>query len=341
MKRKKESFGYEDAARASEFVADQVAKAGLNPNQIRDGLILGSGLGSFTGIHMAADAASVKFDDVYQSVLKIKESHDSVPGHARKLIIGALRDDPKGDLIIAQSGREHPYEGIPTQRSVFWVRIMQLLGVKTLTGSTATGILTPKTLKPPALMVINADQNLVESDNPLIGKNEEEFGPRFPHMSDLYPKKTREIIREVVKKNGLDVPEGIYVRIKGPTYERPEDTYMLRALVRDIWEEGKSQPGENRFMGDPVAVVGMSTVFEQIVAQHATQSAKHPAFLEGRAAIAVATDYAGSMSDKGVVEPITHDEVKEMAAKVEDRLGKLIKETILGMRRQASEALKK
>ena len=336
MKNKKESFGYEDAAYASEYVANQVAAANLDPNEIRDGLILGSGIGSFAETHMDENSVSVDFNDIY-SGLNIKARLDSVPGHARKLVIGALKEDPKGGLVIAQSGREHPYEGIPTQRSVFWVRVMQLLGVKTLTGSTATGILTPKTLQPPALMVINADHDL-GNDNPLVGANREEFGPRFPHMSDHYPKKTREIIQQVIKKNDMqDIPEGVYVRIKGPNYERPEDTYSLRALVNSIWDEGQKQKGEDRFKGGPVAVVGMSTVFEQMVAQHATQSKKHPAFLEGRAAIAVATDYAGSASEDGFVGHINHEEVKEMAAKVEDRLGKLIKETMLEMRHQISK----
>ena len=334
---KKEAFGYDDASRSMDFVAEKVIGGGLEPNQIRDGLILGSGLGRFPENHMSANSVSVSFDDVYKSVLKMRGGHDSVPGHARQLIIGALKEDPKGGLVIAQSGREHPYEGIPTQRSVFWVRIMQLLGVKTLIGSTATGILTPKTLKPPALMVVHSDKDLV-NDNPLIGPNDDRFGPRFPHKSDYYPKKTRDIVKEATKAIGAeDIPEGTYVRIMGPAYESPEDTYSLEAMVREIWNRGQRQNGEDRFQGEPVGVVGMSTVFEQLAAQHATQSKGHPAFLEGRAVLAVATDYAGSVSEGGFVGHVNHEEVKEMAAKVEVRLGTIIKETMLGIRRQASK----
>jgi len=337
---KKEPFGYEDAARASDLVAKEVVAANLDPSQIRDGLILGSGLGSFPETHMDPDAVSLDFDAIYRAAFGIREHHDSVPGHARKLIIGALNEDPNGGLVIAQSGREHPYEGFPTRRSVFWVRVMQLLGVKTLIGSTATGILTPKTLRPPALMVVHSDQNL-GNDNPLIGKNDERFGPRFPHMSDLYPKATRDLVKKAIANIGAtEVPEGTYVRLKGPTYERREDVYSLRAMVKGIWEEGRNQKGEDRFNGEPVAVVGMSTVFEQIAAQHATQSKDHPAFLGGRAVIAVATNYSGSAGENGFVKPDNHEQVKEMAAQVEGRLGKIIKETMLEMRRQASERKK-
>lgn len=336
----KEHFGYEDATRASDLVAEEVVAAGMDSSQIRDGLILGSGLGNFPETHMDPNAVSVDFDMIYRTALGIKECHDSVPGHARKLVIGSLKEDPNGGLVIAQSGREHPYEGIPTRRSVFWVRVMQLLGVKTLIGSTATGILTPKTLRPPALMVVHSDQNL-GNDNPLIGKNEEKFGPRFPHMSNLYPKATRDIIKRAIGNIGAtEVSEGTYVRLKGPTYERPEDVYVLRALVKRIWVEGRNQKGEDRFNGEPVAVVGMSTVFEQIAAQHATQSKDYPAFLEGRAVIAVATNYSGSASEDGFVKPDDHEEVKEMAAQVEGLLGKIIKETMFEMRRQASEGKK-
>ncbi len=336
----KERFGYEDAAQASDFIAELVDEAGYDPSQIRDGLILGSGLGNFPETHMESDALRIGFDDIYRFVLGINEPPDSIPGHARKLIIGALKDDPNGGLVIAQSGREHPYEGIPTKRSVFWIRVMQLLGVKTLIGSTATGILTPKTLRPPALMVVHSDKDLV-NDNPLIGKNEEEFGPRFPHKSDLYPQKTRNIIKSAIRSIGdEDIPEGAYVRIMGPSYESPEDTYGLEAIVRDIWDRGEMQKGESRFNGEPVGVVGMSTVYEQITAQHATQSQKHPAFRDGRAVFAVATDYAGSVCEEGFSGNVSHEEVKEMAAKVEDRLGKIIKETMLQIRLWVSETQK-
>ncbi|MCK5612774.1 purine-nucleoside phosphorylase [Candidatus Pacearchaeota archaeon] len=329
----KERFGYDDAARARDFIVDAVEKGGEKADQIQDGLILGSGLGQFTENHIDNEGGiDIDFSDIYTEALGIDEKADRVEGHARKLVIGALRNDIGDRLVIAQSGREHPYEGVPTKRSVFWVRVMQLLGVKTLIGSNAAGILTPDSLQPPAIMPIHSDQDFGH-DNPLIGKNDERFGPRFPHMGDLYPQKTRDIIKKVAEDQEMDdIREGMYIRMKGPNYERATDVYRLRALLQSIWNEGAKQAGENRFSGKPVGVVGMSSTFEQITAQHATQSEEYPAFQDGRAYISVATNYSASLGPNGFVTPSNHDEVKEMAGKVEERFGKLVEGVILQLR---------
>lgn len=188
------------------------------------------------------------------------------------------------------------------------------------------------TLTPPALVLVHSDQDC-GSDNPLIGRNDPRFGPRFPHMGDLYPAATRAVIRTAAAREGIEIKEGMYVRVMGPNYERPEDVYRMRAQLRDSWREG-SLTGYDRRFGPvrPVGVVGMSSTFEQIVAQQATQSDAHPAFRRGRAYMSAATNYAASLGLKGFVAPSEHSEVEENAALVQDKFGRLVRETLLALR---------
>lgn len=331
-------FNYEDAR----FAADEVRKLTLERSGVDisgkkiDGLILGSGLGDFAEKQMK-EPAEIAFQEILDRILKDERRNDirkvkngGVDGHAKKLVIGRLKDG-KDRILIAQSGREHVYEGVSTRRATFWLRVMQLLGAETLIGSNASGILTPKNLKQGDLMLVHSDLDLAD-DSPLVGPNEEQFGPRFPHMGDLYPEATRKLAKEVAKEHNVQLAEGMYVRVKGPNYERKEDVYRLRREVEGIWREAQDGGHDERFTNGPaVAVVGMSSTYEQLAAQHATQSKRFPAFQKGRAYISVATNYAAGLSEKGPVAPPTHEEVQETADKVQKQFGKLVRELLIKM----------
>jgi purine-nucleoside phosphorylase len=334
-------FNYEDAR----FAADEVRKLTLERSGVDisgkkiDGLILGSGLGDFAKTQIV-DSVEIGFGEIIDKIvspgerprnMRKSDPGESVPGHAKKLVIGKLRDAKNNRLIVAQSGREHVYEGVSTRRATFWLRVMQLLGAETLIGSNASGILTPKNLKQGDLMLVHSDLDLAD-DSPLVGPNEEQFGPRFPHMGDLYPEATRKLAKEVAKEHNVQLAEGMYVRVKGPNYERKEDVYRLRREVEGIWREAQDGGHDERFTNGPaVAVVGMSSTYEQLAAQHATQSKRFPAFQKGRAYISVATNYAAGLSEKGPVAPPTHQEVQETADKVQKQFGKLVRELLIKM----------
>jgi hypothetical protein len=278
--------------------------------------------------------------------LEVPAADTGVPGHAHELVIGPLDGTDESRLVIAQSGREHPYEGVPMRRSVFWLRVMQLLGVETLFVSNAAGVVTPRILKVPCLMLVNSDCD-AGSDSPLIGANDERFGPRFPHMNDKYPRASRELVKTVAARLEIPLPEGLLFRELGPSYESPETILELRARLRTIWAAAQYQRGEDRFRysstGDPTGMVGMSSTYEHTVAHHASQAAStdtfgaYPAFKRGRAHVGVATNFAAAMGPDGFVPPPTHGEVKAVAddATLRDQFGKLVHEVILEWRKAA------
>jgi len=319
-----ESFGFDNASYVANIICDEVDLKGYDSGKIRHGLILGSGLGGFAEDHLSENAVRFSFSDLYKKLgLKINDI-DSVAGHTNELIIAPLKDDESGNLIIAQAGREHLYQGVDPRRAVFWIRVMQVLAVDTLFGSNAAGILTPDTLEVPSLMLINSDQDLCD-DSPLKGINDERFGPQFPHMGDLYTAKMRMLAKNVAKDEGVNLPEGMYIRMKGPNYERSEDVYNLRNMVDGIWKEGQKQVGEDRFFGLPVAVAGMSTSYEMLVAAQGAQSVFFPAFKNGKVYFSACTNYSGALGKNGFEVPSNHKEVQENALKVQNDLSKVVK----------------
>lgn len=335
-----EKFDFE----AARFVAENIQKD--LPSKMReqiktkgaDGMVLGSGLGGFAGEYLV-DREEFAFGEILAKSNLIthseadKMSKNKLPGHAKKMIFGRLKDSNSPRIIVCESGREHPYEGVSTQRATFWIRVMQAMKVESLIGSNASGILTPETLNQHDLMLIHSDQDL-GNDNPLIGPNDPLAGERFPHMGDLYPEKTRELVRNVAAELGIGLSEGMYLRVPGPNYERREDVYRMRRLVNDLWRDGQMQKGENRFISSPTAVVGMSSTFEQIVAQHGTQSKRYPAFQKGRAYISLATNYAAALNKTGNAVNPNHAEVEESAKASSEKFGKLIYGVINEMRKQ-------
>ena len=199
------------------------------------GIILGTGLGGLTEVIEVESAVS------YQTIPGFPVS--TVESHAGRLLFGRLA----GRSVVAMEGRFHLYEGYGLDQVTFPVRVMRALGAETLLVSNACGGMHP--LWPPGDLMLIADHISLLGDNPLIGVNDEALGPRFPDMSDPYDAGLRAIAREAAVDLQVSLREGVYVAVPGPNLETPAEYRMLRALGGDV--------------------VGMSTVPEVIVANHA------------------------------------------------------------------------
>jgi purine-nucleoside phosphorylase len=197
-------------------------------------VVLGSGLGDFAT--SLADAVSIPYVDIPHWPTS------NVIGHAGTLVAGAA----KGRRILALSGRSHAYEGHDMRTVTFAVRVLGLLGVKTLILTNAAGGVNTG-FSAGALMVIDDHINLM-GNNPLVGANDERFGARFPDMSEVYSKKLRGLADEAGRAMGAPPPHGIYAALLGPSYETPAEIRYLRTIGADA--------------------VGMSTVPEAIAARH-------------------------------------------------------------------------
>jgi purine-nucleoside phosphorylase len=245
------------------------------------GIVLGSGLGSFT------DEIDIECTIPYQDIPHFPES--TVEGHSGRLIFGELA----GKKIVAMAGRFHYYEGYSTREVIFPIRVMKFLGMETLLISNAAGGLN-KTFSVGDLMIIK-DHISMFTVNPLNGKNEESFGPRFPDMSEPYKKYLVALAREVAGAHNIELKEGVYVGVTGPTFETRAEYAMLNLLGGDA--------------------VGMSTVQEVIAAVHLGL----PVF-----ALSVITDI-GIRKEENI---ITHEEVLKAAKDAEPKLTLVFKEMI-------------
>ncbi len=203
----------------------------------RIGLILGSGLGSLAEA-VEAEAIIPYADLPYWPV-------STVQGHAGRLILGTL----EGQAVMVMQGRAHFYEGYTMAQVTLPIRVMQRLGVEILIVTNAAGAVNP-TYQPGELMLITDHLNLIgmAGQNPLRGPNLDEFGPRFPDMSQAYDRELMALAREVARTEGVPLHEGVYVCLAGPSFETPADLRFLRAVGVDA--------------------VGMSTVPEVTVARH-------------------------------------------------------------------------
>ncbi len=206
--------------------------------QPRIGLVLGSGLGGL------ADALEQR--DVIDSRELPGWPHSTVEGHSGNLLLGKL----EGQSVVAQQGRVHFYEGYTPQQITFPVRVMIRLGIEILVLTNAAGGLRPD-WRTGDLMLINDHINLtgMTGANPLMGPNDESFGPRFPGMSQAYDLELRQRAQQVAAEAGITLREGVYVCLSGPNFETPAEIRMLRVMGADA--------------------VGMSTAHEVVVARHA------------------------------------------------------------------------
>ena len=197
-------------------------------------IVLGSGLGAFAD--ELTDSTSIRYDEIPSF------ARATVEGHAGRLVIGKTNNV----TVAAMQGRFHFYEGYSLEEVTFPIRVLKLLGVRTLILTNAAGSLNTE-FTPGSLMVITDHINLL-GVNPLVGPNDVRFGPRFPDLTSVYARRLQDLVISEANAIGLDMRRGIYAALSGPSYETPAEIHMVRTLGADA--------------------VGMSTVPEAIVARH-------------------------------------------------------------------------
>ena len=242
------------------------------------GIVLGSGLGSFT------NELQIEKEIPYADIPHFPVS--TVEGHSGKLIFAEL----SGKKVVVMAGRFHFYEGYTPEEVVFPIRVLKMLGIEQLMLSNAAGGTNPS-FKVGDLMIIT-DHISQFQVNPLIGKNLDELGTRFPDMTEPYKKFLIEKAKQIGASAGYDLKTGVYIGVTGPTFETKAEYKMLHILGADA--------------------VGMSTVQEVIVAVHMGL----PVF-----AISVITDL-GIREEENV---ITHEEVLQAAKEAEPKLTHIFK----------------
>lgn len=254
-----------------------ISKGIRNPDA---GIILGTGLGGLaSGIEN-----SIEID--YSDIPNFPVS--TVEGHAGKLIFG----DFGNRKILAMKGRFHYYEGYGHEQIAFPVRVMKYLGIKCLFLSNASGGLNPS-FRIGDIMIITDHINLLP--NPLIGKNDDRIGPRFPDMSEAYDKYLVKQALLIAADHQIDIKTGVYLSTSGPTFETPAEYKYFRIIGADA--------------------VGMSTTQEVIVARHMGL----PCF-----AVSVITD----LGVEGKIEYTTHESVQHEAEKTEKRMTAIMSDLI-------------
>ena len=198
------------------------------------GIVLGSGLGE-----LADEFCELAIP--YTEIPNFEAS--TVSGHKSRLVFATIN----GKKVVMMQGRFHYYEGHPIQKVVYPIKVMKLLGVKTVILTNAAGGVNPS-FNPSDLMIITDHINHMNV-NPLIGPNDDSMGERFPDMSEVYSSELVDLTEKIADKNGIDVQEGVYLAMTGPSYETPAEIRMAKILGADA--------------------VGMSTVPEAIVARWA------------------------------------------------------------------------
>jgi purine-nucleoside phosphorylase len=245
------------------------------------GIVLGSGLGGLVSEIEAKHAID------YSAIPNFPVS--TVQGHGGRLILGILG----GKKVIALQGRFHYYEGWTMQEATFPVRVMKELGIKHLILSNAAGGMNPQ-YQVGDIVFINDHINLMPS-NPLIGKNYDELGPRFPDMSEPYDPAMIKLAKQIADKNNFRSHTGVYAGVSGPCFETPAEYRYIRTIGADL--------------------VGMSTVPEVIVARHGGT----PCF-----AVSIVTDLGGFEH----AQKVSHEEVLAVAKAAEKKMTTIIKEML-------------
>jgi len=224
-------FSYEDYQQAADYIKSHTQ------HQPEIGLILGSGLSPLADEIKEADI--IPYEDIPYF------PHSGVPGHASRLVIGKLA----GKTILVMQGRSHFYEGYSAQKITLPVRVMKVLGINMLIVTNAAGGINPK-FQAGDLMLIADHINFVgmSGPNPLQGPNLDEFGPRFPSMTHVYDLDLIQLAHTVAQRQDIDLQEGVYFYLAGPSFETPAEIRFLNSVGVDA--------------------VGMSTVPEATVATH-------------------------------------------------------------------------
>jgi purine-nucleoside phosphorylase len=267
---------YDHVKEAADVIAMRV------PEVPRIAIVLGSGLGEFA--NRVTEAVSLPYDGLPHWPVS------NVIGHEGRLVVGKVNER----TIAALSGRCHVYEGHDLGTVTFAVRALGLLGVKTLILTNAAGGVNTGFAQG-ALMVIDDHINLT-GHNPLVGTNDERFGPRFPDMTEVYSERLRRLADLAGREMGVTLPHGVYVALLGPSYETPAEIRYLRTIGADA--------------------VGMSTVPEAIAARHMGIDVL---------GISCITNMAAGVLPR----PLDHAEVMETARRVRGQFTALL-EAIIG-----------
>jgi purine-nucleoside phosphorylase len=268
-------FDIETYRRQVEAAAEVVKhRSNLRPNL---GVILGTGLGRL------AEEIDVEVSIPYDEIPSFPVS--TVESHVGRLLIGRL----KGIPVFAMQGRFHLYEGYTARQVTFPVRVMGVLGVQTLLISNAAGGMNPIYRK--GDLMLFTDHINLQPDNPLVGPNVDEWGPRFPDMSEPYDAELRRIAEERALAQSIKLQQGVYVAVVGPNLETRAEYRFLRTIGADV--------------------VGMSTVPETIAARHMGMRVM---------AISVVTDECFP----DALQPVSLEDVLAAAGKAEPRLARLM-----------------
>lgn len=247
-------------------------------------LILGSGLGAL------ADEIDVREVLDYKDIEGFPLS--TVPGHKGRFVFGYIENTP----VVIMQGRVHYYEGYEMQDVVLPTRLMRLMGAKVLFLTNASGGCNPSFKAGDFMLITDHIMNFVPS--PLIGKNFDDLGPRFPDMHEIYDKDLREIVLGTADELGIKMQQGIYIQLTGPNFETPAEVRMCRALGADA--------------------IGMSTGCEAVVANSMGMKI---------VGISCVSNLACGLTDN----PLSHAEVIEAADKAAPLFKKLIRTSIVNI----------
>jgi len=264
--------------KARAYVAE---RAGLTP---KVGIVLGSGLGDF------ASRAKIVSEVPYADIPEFPQS--TVEGHKGQFVFGYLGSTP----VVIMQGRVHYYEGYPMEDVVMPARLMGLLGAETLLLTNASGGIN-RSFKGGDIMLIT-DHIAALVPNPLLGRNIDRLGTRFPDMSEVYDSVLRNAVINAAEELGIDLKQGVYCQLTGPSYETPAEVRMLGKLGADA--------------------VGMSTAVEAIAARHMGLKV---------CGISLVTNMAAGISQT----QLSHEEVKQAADAAGKKFGDLLEKVIADM----------
>ena len=264
-------------------LAEEAAKviASRSPIKPLVAIVLGSGLGEFAD--ELKDAVRIRYQEIPHF------AHSTAVGHAGQLVLGNIGAWP----VVIMQGRVHLYEGYPAQSVVFPMRVFARMGVRAAVLTNAAGGINLDYGQ--GRLVVIKDHINLQGQNPLVGPEDQRFGLRFIDMTEAYAKTYRQIAMEAGKRLGLQLGEGIYAAMLGPSYETPAEIRFLRTIGADL--------------------VGMSTVSEVIAARQMGMKVL---------AISCVTNMAAGTTD----QPINHEEVLEIGKKIAGQFKSLLREVI-------------